>query len=192
MLLTQLLRAEAAEIVTIQSNNIKLQNTNAKENTNTGRPFVYCFCSLQTLLPMASHIRLPSSQQSRDSPSSPLTPLLSETPAGRAAFPCLGELNPHSICFHGVPALKPTWQNQILLLPADVVFPIFLSVLSIPYIVNTCGGEEKRILFFYVGKEMRAKRAVSVLLLLLLLLLREGWSGFFFSVQTSSNLYLCS
>lgn len=64
--------------------------------------------------------------------------------------------------------------------PADVVFPIFLSVLSIPYIVNTCGGEEKHILFFYVGKEMRAKRAVSVLLLLLLLLLREGWFGFLF------------
>lgn len=41
-------------------------------------------------------------------------------------------------------------------------------------------GEEKHILFFYVGKEMRAKRAVSVLLLLLLLWLREGWFGVFF------------
>lgn len=54
MLLIQLLKAEAAEIVTIQPDSIKLQKTNAQKNTNPDRPFVYCLDSLQTLFPMAS------------------------------------------------------------------------------------------------------------------------------------------
>lgn len=85
ILLIQLLGGEAAEIVTIQPDSIKLQNTSAKQNT--ARPFVYCLYSHTFLLMaspnLASLITTESRQPQLTSHFAP------EIPAGRAALPFL-------------------------------------------------------------------------------------------------------
>lgn len=144
----QLLGGEAAEIVTIQPDRIKLQNTIAKKNP--ARPFVYCLYS-HTFLPMASPDQ--ASLITTESRQPQLTSHFAlEIPAGRTALPCLAELNPqHSLPWDpGTPTLQ-----HILLLLQPLIFPIFLSVPSSPYIINTNwgGGGREAILLLYIGKQ---------------------------------------
>lgn len=107
---------------------------------------VYILC--RHFFPWHHQIRLPPSPQSRGSPSSPLLLLLTEIPAGRAALPCLSELNPLSIYLFLWDPGTPTHMTKSdppasadLLQP--LIFPIFLSVPSFPYIVNTCWRERE-------------------------------------------------